>query len=62
VLVLQLVVSRSIDYHSYHLAPITHSGRPFALKGDYYANIFVHFAPYFEELTDQSIKKPSDEL
>ena len=23
-------------------------GRPFALKGSYYANVFVHFKPYFE--------------
>lgn len=61
-LMLQFDVSRSTDRHFYHLASTIHSGRPFALKGDYYANIFVHFAPYFEERTDQSTKKPSDEL
>lgn len=29
-------------------------GRPFALEGEYYANIFVHFKPVFQidEITD----------
>ncbi|KAL7466903.1 hypothetical protein ACHAXS_007176, partial [Conticribra weissflogii] len=36
-------------------------GRPFALQGDYYANIFVHFAPFFDEISELT-KKSSDEL
>lgn len=29
-------------------------GRPFPLKGKYYANIFIHFKPFFDEEGDES--------
>lgn len=27
-------------------------GRPFALEGEYYANIFVHFKPVFQKIDE----------
>eukprot|EP00581_Thalassiosira_minuscula_P012124 CAMPEP_0183712682 /NCGR_PEP_ID=MMETSP0737-20130205/7752_1 /TAXON_ID=385413 /ORGANISM="Thalassiosira miniscula, Strain CCMP1093" /LENGTH=317 /DNA_ID=CAMNT_0025941341 /DNA_START=51 /DNA_END=1004 /DNA_ORIENTATION=+ len=37
-------------------------GRPFALKGDYYANIFVHFKPHFEGFEDYYQDETEGEL
>jgi hypothetical protein len=36
-------------------------GRPFALKGSYYANVFVHFKPHFEGEEDDEDDAASDE-
>ncbi|KAL7443635.1 hypothetical protein ACHAXM_009074 [Skeletonema potamos] len=35
-------------------------GRPFALKGSYYANVFVHFKPHFEAEEDDDVAAGAD--
>lgn len=36
-------------------------GRPFALKGNYYANIFIHFEPTGEHLYDHKVDEGADD-